>query len=504
MFKEKILCIGTNSQDTDKQVSVLALKNKTKNHGLINSVDIEPSQFGFYHTSVIDIASGDIIKIAHKFDSFVLLDQAINLWSSQKILFTSFNLMLDLEQLGYAVDFRKNSNTVEYLLHRELVKNNKSFCIYPWIELIEENGKVTLCPRSSKKVTSITELQDWRTDKNFTEIRQKMLSGERLPHCGVCYEYEEKNIESYRQFDTKDWLSKLKIKDIAELDNIEKPLLYEVRLNNKCNLMCRSCNPGFSHLIAREARLNDLKFFSTAQYKYCSLDIIDIDSLGPNSTVYLTGGEPTVIADVYRFMQQCINQDRTNFQLTFSTNGMKFSDQFVELSRRFSKLNLSFSIDGYGLVNDYWRWKSKWEQVISNAKKMLNLGHNININCVPGIYNVTNLHLLYEFLEREFPLTSVYLQINYEKNQSALNHPNSELVVKSMQRCKQTSIYYSNGKSNKTMIDSLYDHYSSDPKCDLVALKDFFVYNDKLDEIRNVKLKDYIPELEECRKFLGD
>ncbi len=506
MINKKILCLGNNSKDTDLQVSFLALKNKTVNNGLISQKDFVPEENGFYHTSLTDLSSGNIIKIARLFDTIILLDQPVSKWSSHKLLFSTFNLMLELEALEYPTDFRKNSNVARYLSYNKLVTENKSFCIYPWIELIEEDGKIALCARSFTTVTTRDKLKNWKTDKNFVAIRQQMLAGERLPnHCQTCYRYEEHNIESYRQFDTKFWLSRLDIDSIDELEKIEHPHFYEVRLNNKCNLMCRSCNPEFSHLIARESRLHNLSFFPNKQHKYCSLDIVDIEKLNSKSVVYLTGGEPTVISDVYNFMQQCIDQKRTDFELTFSTNGMKFSEKFIELSKHFPKLNLSFSIDGFGKVNDYWRWKSNWEQIVLNAKLMQNLGHNININCVPGLYNVTNLYQLYEFLDKEFPLITVYLQINYVKKQSAMNHPNAELVVKSMERCMQTGIYYSDGKSNKTTIDSLYKHYSSDPQCDLVALKEFFFYNDTLDNIRNVKLRDYIPELEDCRKFVtGD
>jgi hypothetical protein len=63
-------------------------------------------------------------------------------------------------------------------------------------------------------------------------------------------------------------------------------------------------------------------------------------------------------------------------------------------------------------------------------------------------------------------------------------------------------MYYTDGKSNKTAIDSLYDYYSKRPQCDLVSLKNFFLYNDQLDRARNSRLGDYIPELEECRKYI--
>jgi hypothetical protein len=86
--------------------------------------------------------------------------------------------------------------------------------------------------------------------------------------------------------------------------------------------------------------------------------------------------------------------------------------------------------------------------------------------------------------------------------QSVYNHPNTKLVIESLEKCKQTKMYYSDGKSNKTFIDSAIEYYSNNPQCDLNLLKQFFEYNDKLDHARNVRLADYIPELEECRKLI--
>jgi hypothetical protein len=109
---------------------------------------------------------------------------------------------------------------------------------------------------------------------------------------------------------------------------------------------------------------------------------------------------------------------------------------------------------------------------------------------------------LFEFLDRELPFTAIYMQLNYLPWQSAFNHPLKELVLESMQKCMQTSIYHSNGKSCKSSIDSIYAHYSNNPVCNLRDLKDFFDYNDQLDRVRGTKLADYIPELEIARTYI--
>ena len=150
------------------------------------------------------------------------------------------------------------SSDLELQTLDEFLNNNPSFCIYPWINWAEENGKLSLCVRADKKITTPDRVTDWKNNADFAVFRQKMLAGERLPdHCSTCYQYEDLGIESYRQFETKEWVTKLGITNVNDLDHIDRPYYYELRLSNKCNLMCRGCQPEFSHLIDRKStRLN--------------------------------------------------------------------------------------------------------------------------------------------------------------------------------------------------------------------------------------------------------
>jgi sulfatase maturation enzyme AslB (radical SAM superfamily) len=502
MFDKKILCLGNNSEDTDHRTTRLATQNNTINYGLITDSTFVPGYNGYYHTTILDISFGSIVELAKYFDQILFFDQPINEWSHWKPMLSTYKIMLELDRQGYNTVYKHNNNIKQYLIFSKMLEDNKSFCIYPWINLIEEQGHLNVCARSVKKVTTIQELKDWKTDPNYTKIRQDMLNGKMLPdHCEYCYNYEKKGIESYRQFETKEWLSKLGISSLEDLEKIDRPYYYEIRLSNKCNLMCRSCKPEHSHLIDKEYKKFKIEYPDAhlQTFKYSSLAHVDLNKLTPDTRVYLTGGEPTVIAEVLTFMEQCISSQQTSFDFTLGTNAAKLSPKFLKLSKHFTNMNFSVSLDGYGKINDYWRWGSNWDTVIANTHILKDQGHTISINCVPGIYNVTNLHLLYEFLDKEFPHAGIYLQINHVGIQSAYNHPNSKLVVESMTRCQQTKTYYIDGKSNRTAIDSLLNYYSNDPECNLQDLRAFFEYNDQLDRARNVQLKDYIPELEACR-----
>jgi len=504
----KILFVGNNDDSTDQHVTALAAEHETVNHGLITDSTIVPGPAGYYHTTVVDIAWGDLIKLAVKFDSIVMLDQPQAQWSHWKCFQATFKLMVKLEELHKHTVFRNTNKVKKILYWFDLVyKGNKSFCIYPWINFFNNGKELSLCGRDQKYVTTLDKFHNWASDTEYTQIRNKMLQGERLPdHCGTCYKYEDSGIESYRQFETMDWAIQLDLENVEELAQITRPYFYETNIGNHCNIKCRSCQPSYSAPIGRESKKFNIVSPTPLAWTpgAASIDSIDIDGLDKKSSVYFQGGEPTIMPEVMEFMRRCLAKNKTDFFLTMCTNGVKLSTEFLQLISNFSNTNFSISLDGYSKINDYWRSGTDWNKVIQNTRLLQSQGHSISINTVPGIYNVTNLHLLFEFLDQEFAFTSVYLQVNYLPWQSAFNHPLTDLVIESMQKCMQTSVYHSNGKSCKSGIDSIYNHYINSPVCDVKSLKDFFAYNDQLDRARGTKLIDFIPELEAARKYINN
>jgi len=502
----RILFLGNNDQSSDQLVEEFAQKHHLVNHGLVPDANFVPTLSGCYHSTVVDIPWGNLLALAQHFDSTVMLDQPQSQWSHWKCFQATFKLLAKLETLGHHTVFRDNQNIKKILYWTDLVHNkNKSFCIYPWINFHNDGSEMKLCSRDQGSVTTPVKFQGWNTDPDYLKIRNQMLQGQQIPdHCSTCYEYENAGIESYRQFETLDWVVQLELENVEDLASISRPHFYETHLGNNCNIKCRGCTPTYSAPIGQEFKKFNITWPVDADWapSSASIDQINIDELDSKTSVYLQGGEPTIMPEVTEFMRRCIAKKQTDFFLTMCTNGVKFSDEFLDLFSNFSNTNLSFSIDGYGKINDYWRSGSRWNKVIENAHRAQSLGHSISINTVPGIYNVTNLHLLFEFLDREFPFTAVYLQVNYYPWQSVLNHPFPQLVINSMRKCQQTSVYQSNGKSCKSGIDSILNHYVNNPVCDLKSLGDFFAFNDQLDHARGTRLADHIPELEAARKLI--
>ena len=506
MLNQRYLFIGCNSRLTHMAVDALAKSAGVTNWGLINHKSVVLERGGYYHTSMVDIEPGDIaLHLAKQFHKIILLDQPRQLYHNYKVLLTSFRLMIDLETNGHNTEFRNNKNISHLIYWHGLLRENRAICSYPWTLLLEDFGYTTVCPKSSTRITEFNQITDWQSDSNYQAIRNKMLSGEKQPqHCRLCYDREAEGEESTRMFETLEWVARLNLETEEDLKKIKNPVFYEVRPSNKCNLMCRMCDGIRSNLIEEESKKlsqtikigpTNLKFNSTAYQS------INLDSA---QRIYFAGGEPTIMSEFIDFLENCISVGKTDFELCIGTNGMKFNQRLVKLLRNFENVILSISFDGYKKVNDYIRWGAKFDKIRDNSYMMLNEGHTVAFQTTFSIYNVTRIHEVYQFYDQEFPHCGLLAQIASTPNNImyAFNHPFPELVIESMKQCQQTSYYYKNGRSVRSIIDGLLEYYSNEPVLDLSRLKEFYIYNDQLDQSRGSKLSDYIPELDEGRKFI--
>jgi len=502
-FNKKILVLGNETADTDIKVSELADEANTINHGLINDTNLAVTDFGYYHTSVIDLSPGNIIHIADKFDAIMLLNQPKESFPHFKSYITSVRLMYDLELKGVSTIYRDNKFAAQLIRWRQFLKDNKSFCFHPFMALINNDDSTAICPKNNKPITKIDKIVNWQTDAEYKKIRDKMLAGDLMPdRCSDCYDRENEGQESTRQFETLEWAIRLDAESPEDFIKIKSPLYYEIRPNNLCNIMCRTCDDAHSHLIEREWKVINIPL---VQNKFATIpfDSIDFDTV---ERIYWGGGDPTVMPEFYDFLEKCNAINRTSFELEIGTNGMKISDKLLSLLEKFDDVNFAFSYDGYQRVNDYIRWGSDFDTVVKNSHKVLSQGHKVSLQSVFSMYSITRMHEVFEFYDKEYPKLGALVQVAGGMNDIFMpyNHPRPDLVIESMRRCQQTKIYYTNGRSVKSMVDLLLDYYSNkDYQVNVEKLKEFYDFNDKLDVSRNSPLGDYIPELAEARKIYG-
>jgi len=500
----KILLIGNETEDTDILADVLAKKYQCSKNGLLSETIPTIFNNGVYHTSVVDLHPGQIIEIINNFDIIKLADQEIKSYPHYKTFVTTARLFCDLEEFNVNLEFRNNKNVQNFLYWKDLLLKNKSFCFYPFLALIDNWDSTTVCPKSSVPITRMTDLKDWNQDPSYLEIRNNMAAGIMMPdRCGDCYSRELEGQESTRQYETLEWTQRLNLTSVEDFFKFNDPVFYEIRPSSKCNIMCRTCDDFHSDLIKKEFIKIKIPLIDTVhgQYKNTSFDTIKFETL---ERIYIGGGEPTVMPELYKFLQSCIDIGNTSFELNIGTNGMFFSNRLVKLLDNFNNVCFSFSYDGYEIVNDYIRWKSKFTTMIDNARMLKSRGHRIGLQTVFSMYNLTRMHDIFNFFDEEYLGSGLLVQVGNGTNNIFMpfNHPCPELVVDSMLKTKKTKMYFMNGRSIKSMIDLLHDYYA-DPnyKVDIELLRKFYEHNDKLDASRGSRLIDYIPELAEARKI---
>jgi molybdenum cofactor biosynthesis enzyme MoaA len=503
----RILCLGNNTEDTDLQTRALSAQAQMPCHGLLSELDqpfsdLDYSQPGYYHSSVVDIQRGNLKELMNQFDLVIMLDQPIKNWNHPNEFHDTLLLM---QATTSTVKFLNEKEIITGKIFSDLIKTNKSFCIFPFIQLHTTYDYTQLCCRSSKPVTKLSELTDFNTDPNYQRIRQSMIKGEMLPdYCQDCYNRENKGIVSARQSETTEWVYRLGIKDIDSLKNIRKPAFYDLRPSNKCNLLCRSCNPDDSHLIEKEYKKLKIAHPSgriisidVEKHQPDRLDLVEFDNI---KKLAVAGGEPTIMPSFFKFLEKCIATDNTNFEINVTTNGTTLSNRLKNLVKQFDDFSWVFSIDGYNELNYYSRHPSNWNNIVDNWRYNLSQKNKVAVNTTISIYNINTLDKLFKWIDQEFPNTLIScMVVNGPVYLDPLLFPDRDSVLQSLERVMQTNCY-KNVTILETTINSLYQQFQDRIEINEPLLKEFFKFNDLLDSNRNIHLRDYVPILEKYRE----
>jgi sulfatase maturation enzyme AslB (radical SAM superfamily) len=258
------------------------------------------------------------------------------------------------------------------------------------------------------------------------------------------------------------------------------------------------CGPTSSHLIGREYKKINL-IAELPPNERSDFDIVNFTNL---KKLYVAGGEPTAMPEFYDFLDRCIEENKT-FEFLVNTNATKLNTRFRTQLKSLPHLQFVISLEGVGDINHYVRWPSQWDTIVENMKYLVENGHQITINTTVSIYNVTRLYELFRWLDDEFPGVLVHaLPVGSDNDMlSAFAFPDAELALSKLLPIQQLKCY-NNDQLLTSLVDSLIKHYQTNTTVDLEKLRLFFEFNDKLDQSRNIRLADHIPELEQARKLI--
>jgi sulfatase maturation enzyme AslB (radical SAM superfamily) len=503
-YRAKTICLGTNFPDTHFRTERLAQEDGSINHGLLSEIHdvLQDDQFdkpGYYHSSVYDIEFGKLIAVCNLFDQVIMLDQPVQEWTHPDAFLNTLRVLQSVK-----VPVRYLDPTFPHLMQtiQKLVIDNPSFCFYPFLGMFVDGDHTTICCRSDKKIVDLDQLKDFQSDQTYIEIRNNMVQGNRMPdHCDTCYKLENLGLISARIQETVEWGNRLRLYDLKDWQQVAKPVYYEIRVGNKCNLHCRMCRPHNSHVIEKEYRKIGLidQFPARPQSKIDSLSVVDLTAA---RKIRITGGEPLIMQETYDFFERCVSEGRTDTEIIITTNATKLSSKFKKVLKNFSNIQFMFSIDGLGSLNHYIRWPSDWDTIVQNWQYLVDQNHKVMVNTTISIYNVHRLYQLYQFIDQKFGGTLTHCQIvKSPEYLSPLLFPDQQQALDSLKQVLETDCARNDFLFAKN-IQSCIDLFEKRTELDQSSCKKFFVFNDKLDASRNIHLKDFIPELEKFRNVL--
>ena len=287
---------------------------------------------------------------------------------------------------------------------RFLLEDSKTFCVYPWIHLhAYPTGEAYPCCHSEMQFPvgncrTQTLEQIWK-DQPMQKLRADMLSETPNPACGRCYEQEQSGFFSGRKSANKHHGHQIK-----KLEDTPFEMTYwDIRFSNLCNLKCRSCGHIFSsQWYQDQARLAGDGWKDRNQVlNYAGRTETDMwEQLLPHidyvEQIYFAGGEPLLMEEHYRILDELVRRERFDVRLIYNTNfthtDLKGKSVF-EYWKLFKSVSVGASLDGSGHYAEYIRKGSHWDQIEKNRLEMLNICPAVDFYISPTLSIMNAWHL---------------------------------------------------------------------------------------------------------------
>lgn len=290
---------------------------------------------------------------------------------------------------------------------KELLFESNSFCIAPWVSImIDTNSNVRPCCESTKifgdcSQSSLKEIWNSSATKQF---RKDLLQGKKLKSCNSCHIKEKIGRDTLRKSLNRRFANHINKIKLTDSDGfLEKYNLnyLDARFNNLCNLSCRSCGPGSSstwHQPALAIGMIDnsvkaLRIAGKNTYDIFDQIIEQVDSL---ERIYFAGGEPLMIDQFYKLVEELDRRGRHDVELIYNINMTKSSlagKSIFDVWKNFKNISIGASLDGEYQRGEYLRCGQKWEEVVEFRKEMLDKRPDIDfyISATGSILNALHL-----------------------------------------------------------------------------------------------------------------
>jgi radical SAM protein with 4Fe4S-binding SPASM domain len=293
-----------------------------------------------------------------------------------------------------------------------LLKDSKTFCIYPWIHLhAYPTGEAYPCCHAEMGVGQIgncrsnTLAEIWNSSEQ-KQLRVDMLTETPNPTCGRCYEQEESGFFSGRKSANKHHGHHVNRVDntdeTGQVDQFEMTY-WDLRFSNLCNLSCRSCGHIFSSSwykdqteLAGPAWASQNKPLNYAGRYATDLWEQLIEHIDHVEQIYFAGGEPLMMEEHYLILEELERRGRFDVRLIYNTNftQTRLKDRTVfDYWRKFDSVAVGASLDASGPRGEYIRKGTDWAVVESNRRQMMEICPRVDFYISPTLSIMNALHL---------------------------------------------------------------------------------------------------------------
>ena len=296
------------------------------------------------------------------------------------------------------------------------MKDNGTYCPLIFNEIYaDSSGEYRLCCHA--RSTKLSQKYKSQTHKPFEyfmspemeDVRDKVLSGEKIKACETCYKQEEVNPdgESYRQ--RKIAQNKHNLPTYVDKVNLK------LRINGSyCNLSCYMCIPYNSS--TRRNEMNKIypdgwDFFSKSKFvsvkhKEYEMIVEDIlDNIEKVDTIHITGGEPLQLPNHWKLIERIPKEHAKNIKLVYDTNltELRYKNHSVyDIEDKFKSVYWGVSCDHFEDKLSWIRYPIDVKQFEKNLKEMLDSGFNANISCTISLLNVFDLIDINNYYKNKF------------------------------------------------------------------------------------------------------
>jgi len=296
---------------------------------------------------------------------------------------------------------------------KRLLFDSKTFCIYPWLHLHGyPTGEAYPCCHSEMeyKAGNLREqsIEEIWNDEPMKQLRLRMLTETVSPECKKCYEQESAGFFSMRQSANRHFGHHItRATDLTELDGTAKEfsiVYWDIRFSNLCNMKCRTCGGIFSSKWWED----DNKLYgplNTPRTIYAGKDKDDIYNqmlphLDTIEQIYFAGGEPLLMEEHFRILQELVKRKLFHVKLVYNTNFSTLhfkNNSILEYWKLFDTVSVGASIDANGTRAEYIRKYTKWDEIERNREEMLKVCPNVDFYISPTLsilsaYNIVDLH----------------------------------------------------------------------------------------------------------------